>query len=317
MSADKEPVIEVSVVIPAMDEEQTIEELYKKVSEVFEEQGKTFEIIFVDDGSGDGTYERMKKLCDADPRVRAVKFLKNFGKSAAYSAGFERARGHYIITMDADLQDDPSEIPRFIEALDRGSHLVTGWKKDRRDPLGKRMASRAFNAVAGALSGVRVHDMNCGFKALRREVTDSLRIYGELHRFIPALAAARGFKVTEIVVKHHPRKYGRSKYGLERALFLFDLLTVLFLTQYAKRPLRLFGGVGVGLGLLGAAALSYLTVLWFMGERPIGTRPMFLGGIMLLLLGAQLLSLGLVGELITHISSRAGDQYIVEEELNS
>jgi glycosyltransferase involved in cell wall biosynthesis len=317
MSSDKDPAVEVSVVIPAMDEEQTIEELYKNISEVLEEQGKGFEIIFVDDGSGDKTYAQMKKLCDADSRVRAVKFLKNFGKSAAYAAGFERARGRTIITMDADLQDDPAEIPRFLEALDQGSHLVTGWKKDRRDPLGKRMASRVFNAIAGALSGVRVHDMNCGFKALRREVIESLRIYGELHRFIPALASARGFKVTEIAVKHHPRIHGRSKYGLERALFFFDLLTVLFLTQYAKRPLRLFGGIGTSLALLGGAALAYLTALWFMGVRPIGTRPMFLGGIMLLLLGAQLLSLGLVGELITHISSRSGDQYIVEEELNS
>jgi glycosyltransferase involved in cell wall biosynthesis len=248
--------------------------------------------------------------------VRVVSFLRNFGKAAALAAGFERARGEVIVTMDADLQDDPAELPRFLEAIAGGAHLVSGWKKDRQDPFSRRAASKVFNTVTRALTGVKVHDMNCGFKAYRRQVISAVPLYGELHRFIPALAAARGFTVNEIIVRHHPRQHGRSRYGLERIpRGFFDLLTVLFLTSYARRPLHLFGGLGLMIGALGAIALAYLTGLWFLGEHPIGTRPLFLGGIMLLLLGAQLLSLGLVSELIAHRTTRPSDHYIVAEEL--
>lgn len=313
---DQDPKIDVSVVIPAKDEERTLEELAKGVSSALDEAGVSFEIIFIDDGSQDDSFQTMKRLHEADSRVRAVRFLANFGKSAALAAGFERARGGVVITMDADLQDDPSEIPRFLEALDKGAHLVSGWKKERKDPWARRAASRIFNLTTRLISDVRIHDMNCGFKAYRSEVVKNLRIYGELHRFIPALASARGFRVAEIEVRHHPRQYGRSRYGLSRVpRGFFDLLTVLFLTQYQRRPLHLFGGIGISTAFLGFCALFYLTVLWFLGERPIGTRPLFMGGVMLLLLGAQLLSLGLVGELISHISFRPGEQYIVDQEL--
>ncbi|MFO8056442.1 MAG: glycosyltransferase family 2 protein [bacterium] len=307
---------EVSVVVPVKDEQETVEELVHKARRVLEEREKSFEIILVDDGSADKSFEKMKELAAGDGRVRAVRFLRNFGKSAALTAGFERASGRTIITIDADLQDDPEEIPVLLDELDKGYHLVSGWKKERQDPLGKRFSSRLANLVTSVLSGVRVHDMNCGFKAYRHEVIRNLRIYGDLHRFIPALAGAQGFTVSEVVVRHHPRRFGKSKYGLARMpRGFFDLLTVLFITQYARRPLHLFGGIGVTLGFLGFAALLYLTCIWFIpGHDPIGTRPLFMGGIMLMILGAQLLSLGLVGELITHNSFRASDQYAVLEE---
>jgi glycosyltransferase involved in cell wall biosynthesis len=308
--------IEITVIAPVKDEENSLPELHRRVSEALASLGKSFELIFVDDGSADASFAAMKEIAKSDQHVRAVKFTRNLGKSAALAAGFDRARGKVIITIDADLQDDPAEIPRFLTALEQGAHLVSGWKKERQDPWTRRMASRVFNVVTGCLSGLRIHDINCGFKAYRREVIKSLRVYGELHRFIPALAAAAGFKVSEIEVKHYPRRYGKSRYGLARVpRGAFDLLTVLFLTSYARRPLHLFGGVGAATSLAGLAALIYLTVLWFMGERPIGTRPLFMGGIMLLLLGVQLLSLGLVGELITHLSFRSGEQYTVEEEI--
>ena len=307
---------DVSIVVPAKDEEKSLTELFDKIRETMEGEGLSFEVIFVDDGSTDSTFSVITGLAEKDGRVKGIRFIKNFGKSAALAAGFERARAKIIVTMDADLQDDPTEIPNLIETMEKeGAHLVSGWKKDRKDPADRKAASRIFNSVAGALSGVKVHDMNCGLKAYRREVTEGIRLYGDLHRFIPALAAARGFKVAEVPVRHHPRVHGRSRYGLERVpRGMFDLLTVIFLTQYARRPLHLFGGVGLGLGFLGFVALLYLTVLWFMGLGPIGTRPLFMGGIMLLLLGAQLLSLGLVGELITNLTYRPGEQYIVSEE---
>ncbi len=316
MNSDVKATVDVSVVAPAKDESESLEELTQGIVTALEALDKSFEIIFVDDGSTDGSLEVMKRLHQADSRVRVVSFLKNFGKAAALAAGFERAGGEIIITMDADLQDDPAEIPRLLEAIAGGAHLVSGWKKDRHDPPARLVASRIFNGVTGALSGVKIHDMNCGFKAYRKEVIKSLTLYGELHRFIPALAAARGYVVEEIVVEHHARKHGRSRYGIERVpRGFFDLLTVLFLTSYAKRPLHLFGGIGMIMAALGSVALGYLTVLWFLGLGPIGTRPLFMGGIMLLLLGAQLLSIGLIGELITNISARPGDNYIVEQEL--
>jgi glycosyltransferase involved in cell wall biosynthesis len=313
MSADS--AVEITVIAPVKDEAETLAELYRELCAALEGLHQSFELILVDDGSSDGSFAAMKRLHESDPRVRAVKFPHNFGKAAALAAGFDRARGKIIITIDSDLQDDPAEIPRLLEALEN-AHLVSGWKKERHDPLTRRASSRVFNFIAGRLAGLQIHDMNCGFKAYRREVTKSLRLYGELHRFIPALAAARGFRVAEVPVRHRPRRHGRSRYGLERVpRGFFDLLTVLFLTSYSRRPLHLFGGIGASLGLAGFASLAYLTCLWLEGVRPIGTRPLFLGGIMLLLLGAQLLSLGLVGELITHASFRSGDQYIVEEEI--
>lgn len=307
---------EITVVVPAKDEAASLPELHERLAEVLGGLAMPYEIILIDDGSSDDSLSVMKEINSRDGHVRVVSFMRNFGKAAALSAGFERARGEIIITMDADLQDDPDEIPRFIEAIESGYHLVTGWKKERHDPSTRLIASRVANTATAWLSGVRVHDMNCGFKAYRREVAKSISLYGELHRFVPALAAARGFKVGEIAVRHHPRKHGRSRYGLERLpRGFFDLLTVLFLTSYSARPLHLFGGAGMVFGGLGFMALAYLTALWFLGLGPIGTRPLFMGGIMLMILGAQLLSLGLLGELVTSMSARPEDRYVVGEEL--
>jgi glycosyltransferase involved in cell wall biosynthesis len=307
--------IDISVVAPAKDEERSLDELHRGIVAALAPTGKSFELILIDDGSRDGTLAEMKRLRAADPRVRVVSFLKNFGKSAALAAGFERARGDIVITIDSDLQDDPAEIPRFLDAIAAGAHLVTGWKTDRRDPAGRRLASRIANGVTSAFTGAKVHDMNCGFKAYRRMVIEQLALYGDLHRFVPALAAARGFTVAEIPVHHRARPYGQSRYGLERLpRGFFDLLTVLFLTAYARRPLHLFGGMGLGFAGLGFLALAYLSVLWFLDLGPIGTRPLFMGGIMLMILGAQLLSLGLVGELITNLATKPRDHYVVAEE---
>jgi len=306
----------ISVIVPVKDEAGTLAELYQRLLAALTETGRPFETIFVDDGSADESFSVMKKLFEQDSRVRVVKLLRNFGKSAALAAGLDRAQGEVVITLDGDLQDDPKEIPKFLAKLEQGYHLVSGWKKLRRDPLSRRLLSRFFNWVTARLSGVEIHDFNCGFKAYRREALARLQLYGELHRYIPALLGAQGFRVAEIEVEHHPRRAGRSKYGLGRIpRGLLDLLTVLFLTQYARRPLHLFGGAGLLSFLAGAAALCYLTVLWFLGQRPIGTRPLFLGGIMLLLLGAQILSLGLLAELVTHLAHRDEAPYLVQVEL--
>jgi len=306
----------ISVIVPVKDEAGTLAELYQRLLAALSETGRPFETIFVDDGSADESFSVMKKLFEQDSRVRVVKLLRNFGKSAALAAGLDRAQGEVVITLDGDLQDDPKEIPKFLEKLEQGYHLVSGWKKLRRDPLSRRLLSRFFNWVTARLSGVEIHDFNCGFKAYRREALARLQLYGELHRYIPALLGAQGFRVAEIEVEHHPRRAGQSKYGLGRIpRGLLDLLTVLFLTQYARRPLHLFGGAGLLSFLAGAAALGYLTVLWFLGQRPIGTRPLFLGGIMLLLLGAQILSLGLLAELVTHLAHRDEAPYLVQVEL--
>jgi glycosyltransferase involved in cell wall biosynthesis len=306
----------ISVIVPVKDEARSLAELHQRVVEALARIGQPFEIILVDDGSADDSFQEMQALFEKDPRVRVVKLLRNFGKSAALAAGFDRAEGEVVVTLDADLQDDPKEIPQFLAKLEEGYHLVSGWKKHRRDPFSRRALSRLFNFATARLSGVEIHDFNCGFKAYRREALSRLRLYGELHRYIPALLGAQGFRVTEIEVLHHPRRFGQSKYGLGRIpRGLLDLLTVLFLTQYARRPLHLFGGVGLLSFLLGSACLGYLTVLWFLGHRPIGTRPLFLGGIMLLLLGAQILSLGLIGELVTHLAHRDEAPYLVQVEL--
>jgi glycosyltransferase involved in cell wall biosynthesis len=307
---------DISLVIPCKDEAESLQELYARIKEVIEGMGRTFEIIFVDDGSVDNSLQVMRNLRDRDPRIKVISLQRNFGKSAALSAGFIKLSGKLVFTIDADLQDDPEEIPRFIQEIEKGHDLTSGWKKDRQDPFLKIILSRIFNTVTAWLSGVKIHDFNCGFKCYRREVLETVKIYGELHRFIPALAGARGFRVSEIVVKHHPRIHGKSKYGLERVpRGFFDLLTVLFISEYARRPLHLFGGLGALSFLMGFSALAYLTVLWFLDKGPIGTRPLFLGGIMLLLLGAQIMSLGLLAELILHLSARPEDQYIIKEIL--
>jgi glycosyltransferase involved in cell wall biosynthesis len=248
----------VSVIMPCYNEEGTLRDLHARVREILDACTEYSEILFVDDGSADNSTAVLRALATEDPHCRVIMFRRNCGKAAALQAGFQAARGEILITMDADLQDDPAEIPRFIAAL-QDADLVVGWKRQRHDPLEKRLASRIFNATVGEVTGVRLHDMNCGFKAMRRQVADEIMLYGDLHRYLPVLAAARGFRVAELPVTHHPRRSGTSKYGWERHLHGFlDLFTTLYLTRYHDRPFHLFGRIsaaGAGLSLIIGAAL--------------------------------------------------------------
>ncbi|HET7857505.1 MAG TPA: glycosyltransferase family 2 protein [Gaiellaceae bacterium] len=299
----------ISVVIPVHDEERSVGLLYEELQAALEPLDEPWEAIFVDDGSTDGSFAALTRLHAAAPNVRVVRLRRNFGKSAALAAGFGQAEGETVVTIDSDLQDDPAEIPRLLAKLDEGFDLVSGWKTRRRDPWRRRALSRVFNAVTSRLSGLRLHDMNCGLKAYRSEVLRGLRIYGELHRFLPVLAHYRGYRVAELPVNHRPRPHGRSRYGLERYVRGFlDLLTVSFMGRYRHRPLHLFGGLGLVLGTLGTAILVYLTVLKATGEA-IGHRPLLTLGVLLVVVGLQFFSLGLISELITsHHEERAADR---------
>lgn len=307
---------EITVLVPVYNEEATVGELARRVAEVLDGAGRSFELVFVDDGSRDGTDERVRRAHAADPRVKLVQLRRNFGKAAALTAGRDHSRGRLVITMDGDLQDDPAEIPRFLDKLEsEGLDLVSGWKKRRRDPISKRWPSRLFNWVTRHLASVDLHDFNCGFKLYRREVLEQVRIYGELHRYIPVLAHRRGFEVGEIEVHHHPRRHGRSKYGWDRFYKgLLDLITVLFITKYTRRPLHLFGALGLAFLGLGFAINFYLFVLWLYGES-LSDRPLLLLGVLLMLLGFQVLTTGLVGEMITFKNFRGRDSYSVKEHL--
>jgi glycosyltransferase involved in cell wall biosynthesis len=308
----------ISVVVPVHDEERSIDPLYEELRLSLEPLARPWEAVFVDDGSTDGSLAALTRLHAAAPNVKVVRLRRNFGKAAALAAGFRHAEGDVVVTIDADLQDDPAEIPRLLAKLDEGYDLVSGWKAQRRDPLSRRIPSRIFNAVVGRVSGVRLHDLNCGLKAYRAEVVRNLRIYGELHRFLPVLAHDRGYRVTELVVNHRPREHGKSRYGAERYLRGFlDFLTVWFMGRYRHRPLHLFGSLGLALGAIGTIVLSYLTVLKLSGEA-IGHRPLLTLGVLLVVVGLQFFSLGLLSELITsHHEERAGaaDDLHVEEVL--
>jgi glycosyltransferase involved in cell wall biosynthesis len=297
----------ISVVVPVRDEEHTVAALHEQLVDALAGRGEPWEAVFVDDGSRDGTHAALVRLHDRADNVKVVRLRRNAGKAAALDAGFREAEGEIVVTIDGDLQDDPAEIPRLLAKLDEGFDLVSGWKTRRRDPVTRRALSRIFNAVTGRLSGLRLHDLNCGLKAYRAEVVRGLRIYGELHRFIPVLAHYRGFRVAELPVNHRPREHGRSRYGMERYVRGFlDLLTVTFMGRYRHRPLHLFGGVGLLLGAIGTLVLVYLTVLKISGEA-IGHRPLLLLGVLLVVVGVQLLSLGLVSELVaSHHEERTG-----------
>lgn len=273
--------------------------LLEELVEALEELGQPWEIVVVDDGSGDGTFSALARLHDEHAGIRAVRLRRNFGKAVALATGFAHTRGAVVVTLDGDGQDDPAEIGKLLAKLNEGYDVVSGWKAKRRDPLARRLLSRLFNAVTGWVSGLRLHDLNCGLKAYRGEVARGLRLYGELHRFIPVLAHYDGYRVAELPVHHRRREHGRSRYGPERYLRgFFDLLTVTFMGRYRHRPLHLFGGLGLGLGLLGTVLLVYLTALKLSGEA-IGRRPLLTLGVLLVVVGVQLFSLGLIGELVT------------------
>jgi len=288
-----------SVVVPLLNEEATLAELYRELEAALAPTGREWEVVFVDDGSSDGSYRELLRLHAAHLNVRVVRLRKTFGKTAALAAGIEVATGEVIVTIDADLQDDPAEIPNLLATLDDGFDVVSGWKRDRRDPFPRRLVSRIYNAVTRLATGVELHDMNCGLKAYRAEVFEHVRLYGERHRFLPVLAHHVGFQVTELPVNHRPRANGRSRFGIERYLRApFDLLTIVFMGRYRQRPLHLFGGLGLAACVGGGAILAYLTALKI-GGAGIGERPLLLLGVLLVVVGVQLLSLGLIGELLT------------------
>ncbi len=289
----------ISVVVPVHDEERTVALLYEELQAALEPLDQPWETVFVDDGSSDGSFAALTRLHNAHDNVRVVRLRRNFGKAAALAAGFAQAQGDIVVTIDADLQDDPAEIPRLLAKLDEGFDLVSGWKTHRRDPLSRRVPSKIFNWVTGRVSGLRLHDLNCGLKAYRADVLNGLRLYGELHRFIPVLAHYRGYRIAELPVNHRPREHGRSRYGVERYVRGFlDLLTVSFIGRYRHRPLHLFGGLGLVLGFFGFLVLAYLTVLKLDGHA-IGQRPLLILGVLLVVVGLQFFSLGLISELIT------------------
>ena len=291
--------VDLSVVVPVLDEEGSVALLAEWVCEALADRIDRFEIVFVDDGSTDSTPEILGRLQENDPRITVVELRRNFGKAAALTEGFRIARGSIVVTLDGDLQDDPHEIPRLVAELDRGFDIVSGWKRERRDPWHKTIPSKFFNRTTSLATGLHLNDHNSGLKAYRREVLEHLDLVGEMHRFVTVMAHWQGFRVTEIPVSHHPRAFGRSKYGASRVFTgAFDLLTALLTTRYDLRPLHLFGLAGLGFAVLGIGVLTYLSILWFMGLGPIGTRPLLFLGLLLTMVGVQLVSTGLLAELI-------------------
>ena len=284
-----------SIIVPVYNEEASLNSFLDGLIDVLDGLSLQSEIIFVDDGSCDGSRKILEALCLRDERIRLAVLRRNFGKTLALSVGFSRAIGDVIFTMDADLQDDPREIPAFLEKLESGFDLVSGWKRVRRDPWHKTIPSRIFNFTVALVSGLKLHDVNCGFKAYRRWVVEGLDLYGELHRFIPVLAASKGARVAEIPVNHRPRRHGMSKYGVSRLpKGIFDLITVVMTTRYIRRPLHFFGGIGLLFGILGILIVLYLAILWILGYRPIGNRPLLFYGILSTVVGTQFFSFGIL-----------------------
>jgi dolichol-phosphate mannosyltransferase len=309
-----------SIVIPVFNEEESLAELHGELDAVAIANGYELDIVFVDDGSTDGSWRKIEQLAEEDSRVRGIRFRRNFGKAAALSAGFAAAKGEIVLTLDADLQDDPAEIPRFLEAMQQGLDVVSGYKKRRHDPWHKVGPSRVFNWMVGVVTKVRLHDHNCGFKSYRREIFDEVRIYGELHRFVPVLAAARGWKVGEIVVNHRPRRFGKSKYGVRRIVKGFlDLLTVYFLTGFQQRPQHLLGTLGLLSFAVGLIGLVYLAIYWVLRMTlyeewpPLHQRPAVLYSLGALLLGANFMSVGFLAELMTAYFGQRTANYSVKE----
>jgi len=297
--------IRLSVLIPAFNESESLPVLHRELVQVLEKLGQPWEIVYVDDGSRDGTDRVIAGLAAGDRRVRGASLRRNFGKSAALATGFRLVRGEWVATMDADLQDDPGELPRMIEALEGGLDLVSGWKRNRQDPLSKTVPSRLFNAVTSIVAGVRLHDFNCGFKIYRREVTDALDVYGELHRFMPALAHWRGFRVGELPVHHRPRRFGRSKFGAARFVNGFlDLMAAAFISTSALKPLHVFGRIGLAFLGVGVLIGAWFVAQWLGGE-PMRVRPIMLFGAGLVMVGLQFILMGLLGEMIAAMGARS------------
>ena len=317
--------MKLSTIIPVFNEEQSLPELHGEIARVAQDNGYEIEMVFVDDGSNDGSWQAIQALAETDSRVRAIRFRRNFGKAAALDAGFQVAKGDFVFTLDADLQDDPREIPRFLEVIAGELDVVSGWKQVRHDPWHKVLPSRMFNWLVGRLTGVKLHDHNCGFKCYRRAVFEEVQVYGELHRFVPVLAAARGFRVGEMVVNHRARKFGHSKYGIRRLVKGFlDLLTVYFLTGFGHRPQHLLGTLGLFAFTIGGAGLTILTVAWGWtrwNENPVDDlhlheRAVFYYSIVAVLLGGQFMSIGFLAELVTAFQATQKPAYSIRDSID-
>ncbi|MBL8026631.1 MAG: glycosyltransferase family 2 protein [Fibrobacteres bacterium] len=304
----------ISIVIPLHNEEESLPELHAGLASVLPTITDNYEIIFINDGSRDNSQKVIQTLAAKDQRVKSIAFRKNYGKAAALAVGFKAAQNDIIISMDADLQDDPTAIPDMVKLIDQGYDLVSGWKKKRYDPLIYTLPSRVWNGFTSWVAGVKLHDFNCGFKAYRAETAKCLDIYGERHRYLPVFAHWNGFKVTEMAVPHHARKYGSSKYGIDKFVKgTLDLLTIVFLRKYLKNPLHFFGALGILFFLAGSAILGYFGAMWAINGK-LHIRPLMLLGVGSLLMGVQLFSIGLICELIAHTSER--DDYLIAEKLN-
>jgi dolichol-phosphate mannosyltransferase len=310
----------ISIVIPVYNEKESLTALHGELATMASKSGLEIEIVLIDDGSRDGSWDVIAELAKQDPRVHGVRFRRNFGKAAALSAGFRTARGDIVLTLDADLQDDPAEVPRFLAALNEGKDVVSGWKRRRLDPWHKVFPSRVFNFMVSWLMDVPLHDHNCGMKAYRKEVIGEIRLYGELHRFIPVLAAARGYRVGEIEINHRARQFGYSKYGVRRFIKGFlDLMTVKFLTGFGQRPQHMLGSIGLLCFALGGLGMIYLSLTWIVNYfypgsyLPLHERPLLIYAVAALLLGAQMMSIGLLAEMITAFQGRDEESYSIAE----
>jgi len=302
--------MDISIIIPAYNEEQNIKPLYESIVDILKPLNKNYEIIFIDDGSMDNTFREIDNLRSLDERVKCIQLRKNFGKSLALAIGFNKTLGDIVITMDADMQDDPEEIPRFIEKIQEGWDLVSGWRQIRKDTFEKRLSSRLFNIIVSKVSGLRLHDFNCGFKVYRRKVLKTIKIYGELHRFIPMIAHSYGFKICEIPIRHHKRQFGKTKFGKERYLAgLFDLFTTAFIGRYLRKPLHLLGRVSLIASASGILLLIYVSVMKFVFGQT-GNRPALTISVFLLGLAVQIFLFGLIADLVSYTNQR----YNFEEE---
>lgn len=312
----------ITIVVPVFNETESLDQLYTELIDVATQHRYRLQIVFIDDGSTDDSWNVISRLAAADSQVHGIRFRRNFGKAAALSAGFDVAQGELVMTLDADLQDDPAEIARFIEKMDQGFDVVSGWKKVRHDPWHKVIPSRIFNWMVSRLTGVSLHDHNCGMKCYRRDVIHEVRLYGELHRFVPVLAAARGYRIGELVIQHRARQHGHTKYGWNRIIKGFlDLLTVKFLTGFGQRPQHMLGTIGIGSFFLGTLGLVYLAIIWFVSRMSIGMdvvhlheRPALYYSLVLFLIGGQMMSMGFLGELITAHLGHELDTYSITEQ---
>ena len=309
----------ISVVIPLYNEEESVPQLYEELTAALEATGHPYEMIVVDDGSSDSSFDHLQRLHEFDPRLKVIRFRRNFGQTAAFAAGFDAAQGDVIVTLDADLQNDPADIPRLLTKANEGYDVVSGWRVKRRDPFHRRLPSQIANWLISRVTGVRLHDYGCSLKVYRREVVKNIRLYGELHRFIPAIASWMGVSIAEMPVNHRPRSFGRSKYGtVTRTVKVFlDLLTVRFLLSYATRPIHVFGGLGLLAVGAGSALGLYLTYVKLVLKEDIGNRPLLTLAVLMMIVGVQMISMGLLGELVVRTYHESQDKpiYVVREKL--